>query len=323
MIKTSGKRTGLVRFGLSFFGLGVIAVLALSSLPLYAAGISVAAGVVEINGADGQCSLIEAIINANDDAATHPDCAAGSGADTIIFPAAATFNLTASYASYSGATGLPQITSNITFDGNGSTINRSSGSFRLLAVSSAGSLTVNDLTLSNGIMSSDRGGGAIFNDGGSVTVNDSTLTGNNASGSEGGGAIRAYGGTLIINRTTITNNQSSNSNGGGAIFASNSPTITINQSVLDNNLANNTSGGAITQHNGTITLNNTTISNNSSQGSGGGGIYTQGGTLNLNNVTVTGNTNTNAGGGLPEQRRDGQSEPLDRLRQHGSQLQRQ
>src|SRR5262245_32109053 len=37
--------------------------------------------------ADGQCSLIEAIINANSDAAIHADCAAGSGADTIVLPA--------------------------------------------------------------------------------------------------------------------------------------------------------------------------------------------------------------------------------------------
>jgi len=31
------------------------------------------------------CTLREAIINANDDAATYPDCAAGSGDDTILF----------------------------------------------------------------------------------------------------------------------------------------------------------------------------------------------------------------------------------------------
>src|SRR5678815_940158 len=37
--------------------------------------------------ADGQCSLIEAINNANNDAATFPDCAAGSGVDTIVLPA--------------------------------------------------------------------------------------------------------------------------------------------------------------------------------------------------------------------------------------------
>src|SRR5262245_43122986 len=42
---------------------------------------------------DGQCSLIEAIVNANNDAATHPDCPAGSGADTIVLPANANVTL--------------------------------------------------------------------------------------------------------------------------------------------------------------------------------------------------------------------------------------
>ena len=47
---------------------------------------------------DGQCSLIEAIVNANNDAATFPDCAAGSGADTIVLPANANMTLSAAYA---------------------------------------------------------------------------------------------------------------------------------------------------------------------------------------------------------------------------------
>ena len=35
---------------------------------------------------DGKCALREAIINANDDAATYPDCPSGGGADTITLP---------------------------------------------------------------------------------------------------------------------------------------------------------------------------------------------------------------------------------------------
>ena len=278
--------------------LGIIAlVLAFAIHPLQAAGIPVAAGVVAV-AADGQCSLIEAIINANDDAQTHVDCNAGSGADTIVLPPASTYNLTTSYASYGGDTGLPQITSDITIDGSGSTIARTGGTIRLLAVSSSGVLTLNSLTLSNGNRPSDAGGGAIYNNGGSVTINDSTLSDNSASGSEGGGAIRTRGGSVVINRSTLTGNQASNSSGGGALYSTDNASVTINQSVLDNNVTNNTSGGAIAQISGTITLNNSTISNNQSAGTGGGGIYAQGGTLNLNNVTVTGNTSTNAGGGL-------------------------
>ena len=71
---------------------------------------------------DGQCSFIEAIVNANNDAATFPDCAAGSGADTIVLPANANLTLSAIYNSTFGATGLPVITSHITIEGNGATI---------------------------------------------------------------------------------------------------------------------------------------------------------------------------------------------------------
>lgn len=42
-----------------------------------------------LSNGDG-CTLREAIINANDDAATWADCAAGSGADTISFAAGVT-----------------------------------------------------------------------------------------------------------------------------------------------------------------------------------------------------------------------------------------
>ncbi len=42
---------------------------------------------------NSQCSLREAISNANDDAATYPDCVAGSGTDTISLPSG-TYTLT-------------------------------------------------------------------------------------------------------------------------------------------------------------------------------------------------------------------------------------
>src|SRR5688500_18367199 len=36
-----------------------------------------------INNGDGQCSLIDAMVNANADAQTPPDCISGAGEDTI------------------------------------------------------------------------------------------------------------------------------------------------------------------------------------------------------------------------------------------------
>ena len=210
----------------------------------HAANITVAAGEVAISS-NGLCSLREAIVNANADAATHADCTAGSAADVIIL-AAGTYSVANSYASYSGGTGLPQITSTITIEGNGATIDRSGAAvYRLFAVSSTGNLTLNDLMLTDGAMTSDVGGGAIYNDGGTLTINDSFLSGHNATNSQGGGAIRSNGGTVTINNSTLSGNQSGNSGGGGAIYAANGATLTINDSTLGGNSATNTNGGAI------------------------------------------------------------------------------
>jgi hypothetical protein len=104
-----------------------------------------------INDGDGKCSLIEAIVNANDKAATHPDCAAGSGPDTIVLPKGNHVLTAVNNSTYEGGdSGVPVITSPITIEGNGAKITRkgSAPPFRLLAVGLAGDLTLKDLTLS-------------------------------------------------------------------------------------------------------------------------------------------------------------------------------
>ena len=60
---------------------------------------------------DGQCSLIEAIVNANADASLFADCEAGNGPDTIVLPANADVRLSDIYDATYGPTGLPVITS--------------------------------------------------------------------------------------------------------------------------------------------------------------------------------------------------------------------
>ena len=283
--------------------LALVALLALAGLlrppAAHAAAITVVAGEVAVS-ANGQCSLREAIINANNDAATHADCAAGSGTDTITLPAAATFAITDSYASYNGNTGLPQVTTTILINGNGSTIDRNSGtSFRLFALSSTGNLTLNNLTLTDGAMPSDMGGGAVLNVGGTLTINDSTLSGHTGTNSQGGGAIHASGGTTTINRSTLHTNQASNSGGGGAIYANNGATVNVTDSTIRNNTAANTSGGGIRLNfTGTNVLNVTgsTVSNNSANG--GGGIAHGSGSATITNSTLSGNTSQSNGGGV-------------------------
>jgi len=85
----------LVR-GLHLFVIAaLLAGLALGLGPVvHAATINVVAGLVIVT-ADGQCSLIEAIENANDTTTgqPHTDCAAGNpgGADTIVLPTGETY----------------------------------------------------------------------------------------------------------------------------------------------------------------------------------------------------------------------------------------
>ena len=113
---------------------------------------------------DGQCSLIEAIINANNDAATHTDCAAGSGSDTIVLPTKSNITISNPYgAIYDNSLGLPSITSAVTIEGNGTTIRRheNAPAFGLMAVANSGNLTLSDVALSGG--SALENGGGAFN----------------------------------------------------------------------------------------------------------------------------------------------------------------
>src|ERR1043166_3189776 len=76
---------------------------------------------------DGFCTLPEAIIAANTNTASGSmagECPAGStGTDTIL-QTGATYTLVAPHNSSYGFNGLPQITSNITIQGNGAIIER-------------------------------------------------------------------------------------------------------------------------------------------------------------------------------------------------------
>jgi len=101
---------------------------------------------------DGYCSLREAIVNANDDAQTYPDCPAGDGVDTITLDEP-TYTLTDTFAYADGPNGLPSITSEIIIEGNGAVIERDSAAeerFRLFHISSAGNLTLNNTTVRGG-----------------------------------------------------------------------------------------------------------------------------------------------------------------------------
>ncbi len=250
-----------------------------------AATIIVATNVPGIDDADGACSLAEAIVNANDDAATHPDCAAGSGPDTIVL-SKGTYPLTEAYTDYAGPTGLPVVGSDITIEGHRAKIARSkkAPAFRLMAVADSGKLTLNEVALSGG--SADIGG-AILNYG-SLAINDSTISGNVA---DRGGAIYSRRATaeIVVHDSLITKNEAAV---GGAIF--NYQYVRIFDSTLSGNAASS-EGGAIASYDGYLRLDNTMISKNRATRAAAGidNVY---GTAKIFNSLITGNTAMYGGG---------------------------
>ncbi len=269
---------------------GAALMLAFGPTPsVHAASITVdPAGAGTGTAANGYCSLVEAIINANDDAATYADCDPGNGADTIYLNGG-TYSYTTTYGT---GTALPDITTDITIEGSGAVIQRSGGeNFRVMRVNSGGSLTLNNATITGG---SNVPGGGIAVYGGSLTVNDSTIRANNLV-LGGGGGVANYNGTVAINSSTVSGNSAFM--GGGILNRSltGAATLTLTNSTVSGNTANE-NGGGIANYDGTVTLNNSTITGNAATNNDGGGIYNRlaafGGsaTANLNRSIVSGNS---------------------------------
>jgi predicted outer membrane repeat protein len=157
-------------------------------------------------------------------------------------------------------------------------------SSRVFHVGSGTTVTIAGLTITNGNVSFDVGGG-IFNDHATLTVTNCTVSGNSASyfgsGGTGGGIFNdgEFGSaTLTVNNSTFSDNSASELGAlGGGIF---------NDGEFGN---------------ATLTVNNSTFSGNSSA-SYGGGIFNDGyrgsAPLTLDNSTFSGNSATTSGGGI-------------------------
>jgi CSLREA domain-containing protein len=205
---------------------------------------------------DGNCTIREAIINANNDAATWPDCAAGSGADIINLPAGVITFAIANPASSPANMDADQVAAK--------------GDLDLLS-----SMTINGHPSGTAIDGAllDR----IFDinpdvDGLPETVtpvitvhiNDLTMTHARQNQS---GAVRIFGrATVTIDRSAITGSESW-ADDGGAIYIF--------------------SDGLNPTDDGTLTLTNSTISGNHALIIGGG-IQSYG-NLSIVNSTITGN----------------------------------
>jgi hypothetical protein len=255
---------------LTLFSSSLLAILAASPAP---------AAIFNCSSGDVAC-LIDSINAAN----------ANSEADTINLPAGTyTLSAAASGGSFE-PNGLPVISSLIKIEGAGAAatlVQRDPALdqqspvpiFRILQVSSSGSLTLDSLSIQHGHIEQGSGGGILnFGD---VTIVDSDVLHNAADLGFGGGISNA--GALKLTGSRVANNGASTAGG-----IANDGTMTIDQSSVRDNGAENIGG---IRNTGTATITNSAITNN--QGSFlGGGIANQGGTLTLTSTTVA----LNAGG---------------------------
>jgi len=135
-----------------------------------------------------------------------------------------------------GSTGLPAITSQITINGNGATIQRSSAAgiadFRIFRITSPGDLTLDGVTIRGG--KGFNGGGLLIDIGATLRLMNSTVTENG--GAEGGGIFN-FRGTLAIVNSTISHNTGFGGRTGGGILtfqvAAASTTI-VNSTIFEN-----------------------------------------------------------------------------------------
>ncbi len=229
-------------------------------------------------------SLISAIATAN----------GTSGGGTVVLATGCVYTLESANNTTEGGTGLPLITGNVTIQGAGATITRSSATgvpaFRLFDVANGGSLTLNSLTLSNGLANNgQQGGGAIFSHG-TLAVTAGTFTNNSSPATSGtsGGAIDSTG-TLTVDTSTFSGNTAQE---GGGIMNQNIATVT--NSTFAGNTATTFGGGASVNAAGTETLTGDTFVGNTGPG---GGALDNDATLNITNSTFTNNTGGTNGGG--------------------------
>ena len=221
-----------------------------------------------------------------------------------------------------GANALPVITGDITIIGNGAIIERDANAsdFRLFRVENGGSLTLENLTLQNGVTSGsgasgnggaihNRGtltlvdttiinnianveGGAIYNDTNAVISITDSIVSNNTAIADDGGAIDNHG-SLVISGSTLEYNSSTNDDG-GAIWNDSNATLSITDSILRYNTANDF-GGAIRTF-GTVTINNSNIDNNTAN-QDGGAISSDTGIVTITDGSLNNNSAVNDDGG--------------------------
>ena len=198
---------------------------------------------------------------------------------------------------------------------------------RVLFINAGKTVTISGLTITNGNVTNDWGGGisnvhgtltvsnciisgnsrgGILNDEGALTVGNCTISGNSGGGIFSGTSPSGVA-TLTITNSTISGNSAAIYGGGILNAGSGSAMLTITDSTISGNSADY--GGGICNVTGgsqggaaIVTLSNSTVNDNSAVGDGGG-IYNSAGrglhaSLTVENSTISNNSTNGNGGGV-------------------------
>lgn len=258
---------------------------------------------------DGNCTLREAVIAADTQTA-EDGCPAGNLATTIVFDPATNGTpivLTDVGAGEdAAATGDLDVTgsTSLTIKGNGvgQTIIDGDKDDRIFHVLNTASLTLQDLTVTNGA-GVPQGGGIYATSGTSLTLTSVVVTNNYATNTStaGGGGIEADGNFSMTGSTVSGNTAQATTTGtvyGGGLYLSNpSATVNISGSTIANNTAHAATGyaqGGGVETDSALTMTDSVVTGNTansdSGGAYGGGIDVDNGTLDLERVELSDNT---------------------------------
>jgi hypothetical protein len=162
--------------------------------------------------------------------------------------------------------------------------------FRIFNLMPGRSVTIQGLTISNGLAPEFGCGGGILDEGSLLSLINCTVSGNSTDGT-GGGICAESNATLTIDSSTLSGNYAGDYGGGIA----NNGTLTINNSTLSANRGEFAAGAILNGFNGdaSLTVSNSTLSGNTTQ-LHGGGIW-NGGQSAISNSTLSGNSGMTGG----------------------------
>ncbi len=233
---------------------------------------------------DADCSLANAIHSANgaEQVAPADNCEAGdavaednTGSDTITITEAGTVEGTIALAA------TLNISSEVVIEGMGFVIDGDGN--RIFAVRE-GSLTLKDLTVTDGWTDSD-GGGILATDA-QLALYNSVVRHNYAAGA--GGGIAAINSDVLLIDSLVSSNETrvwSAPNGSQQVTEEDAPADAFGGGIYFNGPDN------------TLIIDKSGLSDNAAK-SAGGGIYVAQGSANISNTTISGNHADALGGGL-------------------------